>query len=111
MDPRRPLTFAALADRVRTSAPRLGGTRLVCIDGPAGSGKTTFAGKARFTFKSSEPGSSFRCKVDGKAWKRCTSPFTVTVKPGQHTFRVQATDAAGNTDPTPAVWKWRVKRR
>jgi len=39
------VTFAALADRVRASAPRLGGTRLVCIDGPAGSGKTTVAGR------------------------------------------------------------------
>ena len=45
MDPRRPLTIAALADRVRASAPRLGGTRLVCVDGPSGSGKTTFAGR------------------------------------------------------------------
>ncbi len=32
-----------LADRVRAAAPRLGRTRLVCIDGPAGSGKTTLA--------------------------------------------------------------------
>jgi uridine kinase len=44
VDPRRPLTgFAELADRVRAAPPRLGATRLVCIDGPAGSGKTTFA--------------------------------------------------------------------
>jgi uridine kinase len=32
-----------LVDRVRAAAPRLGRTRLVCIDGPAGSGKTTLA--------------------------------------------------------------------
>lgn len=32
-----------LAGRVRAAAPRLGGVRLVCIDGPAGSGKTTLA--------------------------------------------------------------------
>jgi uridine kinase len=32
-----------LADRVRRAPARLGGTRLVCIDGPAGSGKTTLA--------------------------------------------------------------------
>ena len=31
--------------RVRAAPPRLGGTRLVCVDGPAGSGKTTFAGR------------------------------------------------------------------
>ena len=46
MDPRRPLTaFAELAERVRAAPPRLGATRLVCVDGPAGSGKTTFAGR------------------------------------------------------------------
>jgi uridine kinase len=46
MDPRRPLTgFAELADRVRAAPPRLGATRLVCVDGPAGSGKTTFAAR------------------------------------------------------------------
>ena len=40
-----PLTdFAALAERVRATPARLGATRLVCVDGPAGSGKTTFAG-------------------------------------------------------------------
>jgi uridine kinase len=37
--------FAELAERVLAAEPRLGGTRLVCIDGPAGSGKTTFAGR------------------------------------------------------------------
>ncbi|MGY1709533.1 uridine kinase [Geodermatophilus sp. SYSU D00758] len=31
----------ALAVRVRDAAPRLGRTRLVCVDGPAGSGKTS----------------------------------------------------------------------
>ena len=45
MDPGRPLTVAAVAGRVRAAAPRLGGTRLVLVDGPAGSGKTTFAGR------------------------------------------------------------------
>jgi uridine kinase len=46
MDDRRPLTsFAELAEQVRSAPPRLGATRLVCVDGPAGSGKTTFAGR------------------------------------------------------------------
>jgi hypothetical protein len=34
---------AALAARVRAARPGLGPVRLVCIDGPAGSGKTTLA--------------------------------------------------------------------
>ena len=34
-----------LAARVRASAPRLGAVRLVCVDGPAGSGKTTLGNR------------------------------------------------------------------
>jgi uridine kinase len=34
----------SIVPRVRAAAPRLGRTRLVCVDGPAGSGKTTLAG-------------------------------------------------------------------
>jgi uridine kinase len=44
VDPRRPLTsFAGLAEQVRAAPAKLGRTRLVGIDGPAGAGKTTFA--------------------------------------------------------------------
>ena len=47
VDPRRPLTVAVAAWPAGSwrAPPRLGGTRLVCVDGPAGSGKTTFAGR------------------------------------------------------------------
>jgi uridine kinase len=38
-----PPTLAALVAAVRAAPPRLGGVRLVCLDGPAGSGKTTLA--------------------------------------------------------------------
>jgi uridine kinase len=38
-------TFADLAARVLAAPARLGSVRLVCVDGPAGSGKTTFAGR------------------------------------------------------------------
>lgn len=36
--------MAGLVGRVLTAAPRLGTVRLVVVDGPAGSGKSTFAG-------------------------------------------------------------------
>jgi uridine kinase len=48
VDARGPLTVptvASLAAGIRAAAPRLGGTRLVCVDGPAGSGKTTLAAR------------------------------------------------------------------
>jgi uridine kinase len=39
------LPLPEVAARVRAGGPRLGRTRLVCIDGPAGSGKTTLAAR------------------------------------------------------------------
>lgn len=45
MDTGRPLTPGGLAADLLAAPPLLGGTRLVCVDGPAGSGKTTFAGR------------------------------------------------------------------
>jgi hypothetical protein len=38
-------TLADLAAAIRAAPARLGAVRLVCIDGPAGSGKTTLAGR------------------------------------------------------------------
>lgn len=37
------MTASPLAAQVLAAPPRLGTVRLVCVDGPAGSGKTTFA--------------------------------------------------------------------
>ncbi len=53
-------------------------------------------------FASSEAGSTFQCALDAAAFAACTSPASVTVSSGAHTFRVRAIDAAANTDPTPA---------
>jgi hypothetical protein len=67
--------------------------------------------RVAFRFKSSEPGSRFRCKLDGRPWKACASPRRYRLKPGRHVFRTRATDFAGNTDPTPAKRTVRVRRR
>jgi CSLREA domain-containing protein len=65
--------------------------------------------KAKFKFSSSEPASSFECKLDKKPFKKCRSPKTYKgLKPGKHVFKVRAKDAAGNVDPTPAKKKFRV---
>jgi subtilisin-like proprotein convertase family protein len=65
-----------------------------------------------FEFTSSELGSTFECAVDDQSLKApCTSPFTVKAKKGKHTFRVQATDQAGNVDATPASDAWKVKKK
>ena len=73
--------------------------------GPSG---LTNKNSASFTFSSTEPG-SFACSLDGAAYSACTSPKSYPdLQEGSHTFRVRATDQAGNTDATPAVRRWSV---
>ena len=62
-----------------------------------------------FRFESSEPNSTFRCRIDHKRFRRCRSPFTLKrLHPGVHTFRVKAVDATGNADRTPAKYRFRI---
>jgi hypothetical protein len=58
---------------------------------------------ARFRFTSSEPSSTFRCKLDGHRSRSCSSPTTYRhLKDGRHTFRVKAIAPPPNgvADPT-----------
>jgi hypothetical protein len=65
--------------------------------------------QAKFRFSSTEAGSTFQCKLDKKPFRSCRSPKKYKrLKPGRHVFKVRATDAAGNTDPTPAVKRFTV---
>ena len=68
--------------------------------------------KATFRFASGEPGSTFSCKLDKRKLTRCTSPKTYKkLAPGRHVFRVKARDRAGNLDTTPAVTRFKIKKR
>jgi subtilisin family serine protease len=79
--------------------------------GPKGKIKKKNAKKVRFRFSSTEAGSTFKCKRNNSPWKNCSSPKTYRNLPrGKHTFRVRATDAAGNTDPTPAKRSFKIVR-
>jgi hypothetical protein len=63
-----------------------------------------------FTFHSTEPGSTFQCRVDAHVFAACNSPRTVAhLADGSHTFRVRAKDSAGNLDPSPAMRSFAVK--
>jgi Ca2+-binding RTX toxin-like protein len=61
-------------------------------------------------FASSEPGSRFRCRLDGRPYFACRSPHAFAVGLGRHTIRIDAIDAAGNADPSPARFSFRVRR-
>ena len=68
--------------------------------------------KAKATFRSDEPGSTYECRLDKKRFKSCTSPWRYRkLKGGKHKFFVLATDPAGNEDETAAKAKFRVGRR
>ncbi len=69
-----------------------------------------------FAYSSSEPLSSFRCQLDGEpaGGQVCGTTASAGSKTyfglsaGTHTFRVWATDNAGNADTTPAEFSFQV---
>jgi len=57
-----------------------------------------------FHFSSSEPNSTFRCKLDKHRFAKCHSSKRFRrLEPGSHTLKVFAVDPAGNADPSPAI--------
>ena len=77
--------------------------------GTGGPHGTAITGTATFTFSSSEPGSTFECRLDAGVWSACASPKGYTgLREGQHNFYVRARDAAGNSDASPAQRTWTV---
>lgn len=69
-------------------------------------GRQVTTRRVRFGF-AAEPGATFQCRLDGGAWRACTSPRVIRVKKGRHTFAVRARDVAGNVDATPASHRFR----
>lgn len=66
-------------------------------------------GSARFSFESTERGSTFECRLDDGDFEPCSSPKSYSnLGDGAHRFRVRALDRAGNPDPKPAGWRWTV---
>jgi hypothetical protein len=87
---------AARGFSVDTGAPT------IALSGPPAETAET---SARFEFSAGEPVTGFRCSLDGAAPASCSSPVDRTgVALGPHTFRVEATDAAGNTGSTTHAW-------
>jgi hypothetical protein len=63
---------------------------------------------ASFGFVSSEA-STFACSLDNGSFSACSSPRAYGgLNEGAHTFRVRATDLAGNAEPAPPTYAWQV---
>ena len=72
---------------------------------PASLSNTTSPG---FSFSDTEAGVGFLCKLDAGAYVACTSPTSyVGLAQGEHSFSVQAKDAAGNIGGA-ASWLWTI---
>lgn len=73
-------------------------------------GKSTGRGAARFTFSATEPGVTFRCRLDARSARPCHSPRRYrALAAGRHAFRVVAVNGSGAADPTPAIFRWKIE--
>ena len=66
---------------------------------------------AIFHLRSSEPGSTFRCRLDSHPFVRC--PATVTyrkLKGGRHVLESKAVNSNGEPDRTAAVYRFVIRR-
>ncbi len=63
-----------------------------------------------FRFRSNEADVAFACKVDRGLLRFCGSRISRRFGAGKHVVQVRAHDRAGNVDPTPAVFRFRVER-
>ena len=79
------------------------------VSGPK---KKTRKRKATFRFRADDPGASFECKLDGRAFSPCSSPAAFKkLRVGRHRLQVRAEDALGNLEATPAMRTWKVKKK
>lgn len=64
-----------------------------------------------FRFGSDRRGATFLCKLDRAKFAPCSARFVRRLAPGRHVLKVKARSTNGLTDPTPAVFRFRIERR
>jgi hypothetical protein len=75
----------------------------------SGPRRAVAATEAALRFASSEPGSTFQCRLGSAAWAPCTAPVRLSnLRDGRQIFKVSAIDDRGKVDATPAQRRWRV---
>ncbi len=64
---------------------------------------------AAFKFSCTAGKCAYKCRLDANPWQKCKSAKTYFgLAPGAHTFKVKATNSAGQTDRTPAQYTWHI---
>jgi hypothetical protein len=65
----------------------------------------------RFTDATGQSGTEFRCRIDRRRWKGCSSPYRAQrLSPGAHAFSVKGTNS-GLSEIRPVARKFRVVGR
>jgi hypothetical protein len=80
---------------------------------PAAAGPSDAGGRVeanlKFRFRSPSEGAPYECKLDGRHWRGCESPYRLgPVAEGRHRFKVRAISPDGKLDPTPAERRFAV---
>ncbi len=74
--------------------------------------RTTRDRTPTFQFAANAVNVRFECSTDGADFIPCSSPYTLRkLKLGEHTFSVEAIDASGRADPSPATDEFRVVKQ
>ncbi len=79
----------------------------------SGPGSKTRRRTVRFTFRDTteDPSTTFRCRLDHRAWHSCRSPLLLRhLGHRHHTVAISGTDAAGNVQARAAKRSFRVIR-
>jgi len=66
--------------------------------------------KVVLQFGSNEADATFVCRIDGSLFHPCPATLVRRFGLGSHSVRAIARDAAGNADPTPVVYRFKVLR-
>jgi hypothetical protein len=66
--------------------------------------------RAVFVFASDEADVTFLCRLDRRPFRPCPRRVVRRLAPGPHVMRVKARDPQSHTDPTPAVYRFRVEQ-
>jgi hypothetical protein len=70
---------------------------------------TSTSGSATFEFWTDQADAITQCSIDGDPFFFCESPLTVgPLEEGDHEFIVQAVNAFGWLDLTPAIYAWEI---
>lgn len=66
----------------------------------------------RFTDSTGQDGTTFQCKVDRKAWRRCSSPLRLKrLSRGKHVLAIKGINGAGEVEPKPVKRAFKVVPR